>query len=177
MQDPEVHQPYLGYGHTDERFQQQEQPPPHSQEIPPGQTTSTYNQSYPFAPFAVMGDGRLSALLSYSLGWFSGLLFLLFAGRHPYVRFHALQSLAFFGAVNLLDIGFLSIIANRWFHFVWRGLPFVTITLLLCFMLLNVIAFVAWIAGMIHAGRGNYYRLPVIGDLVANSINGQSMVK
>ncbi len=178
MQDPEVNHAYQGYSHTytgESSQPQEQQAPPQAQETPYGQ--ATYNQPYPFTPFGVMGDGRLSALLSYSLCWFSGLLFLLFAGRHPYVRFHALQSLAFFGVVNLLDIGFLSIIANRWFHFVWHGLPFVAITLLMCFMLLNIIAFIAWIVGMVQAGRGLYYRLPVIGDLVANAINQHGIVK
>jgi uncharacterized membrane protein len=178
MQDPEINHAYQGYSHTDtgEASQQREQQqPPHAQEMPYGQPV--YQQPYPFTSFGAVGDGRLSALLSYSLCWFSGLLFLLFAGRHPYVRFHALQSLAFFGVVNLLDIGFFSIIAY-WRHlFFWHGQPFVTMILVMGFMLLNIIAFVAWIVGMVQAGRGLYYRLPVIGDLVANTINQQGTVK
>jgi uncharacterized membrane protein len=163
MQDPEIHHSYQSYEHiyTGERARQQE----------------AQQQPYAFTPFGAMGDGRLSASLSYSLCWFSGLLFLLFAGRHPYIRFHALQSLAFFGVVNLLDIALLYIIADWRYHFFWHALPFVAVALLLGFMLLNIIAFVAWIVGMVQAGRGVYYRLPVIGDLVANSINQQGSVK
>ncbi len=178
MQDPEMQHSYQSYDYvyTGERAQPREsQQPPHTQEMPYGQ--AAYYHPYPFTPFGVMGNGRLSAVLSYSLCWFTGLLFLLFGGRNPYIRFHALQSLAFFGVVNLLDIALLYIIADWRYHFFWHTLPFIAVALLLGFMLLNIIAFVAWIVGMVQAGRGIYYRLPVIGDLVANAVNQQGSVK
>ena len=42
-----------------------------------------------------------AALLSYVLGWLTGLIFLLIDKR-PYVRFHAAQSLVLFGGLHIL---------------------------------------------------------------------------
>jgi uncharacterized membrane protein len=47
----------------------------------------------------------------------------------------------------------------------------------LAFLLVNCIAFVGWIMGMIQAARGRYYRLPFIGGLVARIVNVGGMVK
>lgn len=117
-------------------------------------------------------DARFVAVLTYSLGWFSGLLFTLFTRENRYVRYHALQSLIFFGAINVLDIALAFTIASihRFIYF----LPFAGVMLVLSFLLLNIIAFVGWLVAIVQAYRGVYYRLPVAGDIVARTFNGQS---
>src|SRR5262245_61525738 len=64
-------------------------------------------------------DPRFVAVLTYSLGWFSGLLFTLFTRENRYVRFHALQSLIFFGGINVIDIALIFVGArlHHFFHF------------------------------------------------------------
>ena len=40
--------------------------------------------------------------LTYVLGWVTGLVFLLIEKKNAFVRFHAMQSLIFFGALMIL---------------------------------------------------------------------------
>jgi uncharacterized membrane protein len=117
-------------------------------------------------------DARFIAVLTYALGWFSGLLFTLFTRENRYVRFHALQSLIFFGAVNVLDIALLfgGIALHHFVHFIGP-------MLLLTFLLLNAIAFVGWLVAIVQAYRGSYYKLPLVGDIVARALNGQPPLK
>jgi uncharacterized membrane protein len=117
-------------------------------------------------------DARFVAALTYSLGWFSGLLFTLFTRENRYVRFHALQSLIFFGAINVLDVAFVFVGAGV-HHFV----HFIGPVLFLSFLLLNAIAFVGWLVAIVQAYRGTYYRLPLVGDIAARSFNVQPPLK
>lgn len=118
----------------------------------------------PFQPAPNLDGACIAAILSYSLGWFTGLLFFLFGRHHPYVRFHALQSLLFFGAINVADVALVNIIgASSRFHV----FHFMSAIAVLLFLFLNFVAFVGWVVGMIQAARGKYYRLPLVGDLLA----------
>ena len=46
-------------------------------------------------------DENVAGLLCYSLGWVTGLIFLLIDKR-PFVRFHAAQSLVVFGGLHIV---------------------------------------------------------------------------
>jgi uncharacterized membrane protein len=157
---------YEGYTGSSQCYEQ-----PHTQQ------QQTYYQpmqgpgpAYDQPPFVVAppySNSRLAATLCYSLGWLTGLLFLLFGAQKPFVRFHALQSLIFFGVINLIDIGLIRIIFISHYylgHYQW-------VWIFLLFLLLNFVAFVGWIVAMVQAGRGSYYRLPFVGNLIAKSIN------
>src|ERR1700726_131068 len=48
---------------------------------------------------------NVAGLLCYTLGWLTGIIFLLIDKR-PFVRFHAAQSIVVFGALTILKIGF-----------------------------------------------------------------------
>ncbi len=110
-------------------------------------------------------DRSSTAVLCYVFGWLSGLLFLLFARGDRYLRFHALQSLLFFGIVNMLDFAFLfAIHVFTPFFFIPEFM------LLMIFLLLNFIAFIGWIVAMVQAGGGVYYRLPFVGDAAARAV-------
>src|SRR5690349_18585083 len=76
-----------------------------------------YQTFQPF-PQTSSDNSKVFAVFAYMVGWLSGLLVLLFAGQNRYIRFHALQSLLFFGAINLIDIFMLASVG--W----WRFMPF-----------------------------------------------------
>ena len=88
-----------------------------------------------------------SGWLSYLGGWVTGLLFLLLGRRNGFVRFHAMQSLIFFGAMSLVTTVFTHI---PFLGSLGSGLGFVT--------------FICWIVLMVQAARGRYYKLPIIGE-------------
>ena len=132
---------------SEEGYQQQEQ-------FSAFQQRYQYQQPY-FAPPAVnpyerisMGmKARTAGWLSYLGGWVTALIFLLLERENRFVRFHAMQSLIFFGAMSMLTtmvshIPFLGSIG--------AGLGFVS--------------FICWIVLIVAARRGRYYKLPIIGD-------------
>jgi uncharacterized membrane protein len=88
-----------------------------------------------------------SGWLSYLGGWVTGLLFLLLGRGNGFVRFHAMQSLIFFGAMSIVTTVFTHI---PFLGSLGSGLGFVT--------------FICWIVLMVKAARGRYYKLPIIGD-------------
>jgi uncharacterized membrane protein len=141
---------------SDQIFQQQAYYPPLA-----GYGPTPYGQP-PLAGNPPLSDTRFAAILSYSFGWLTGILFLLFGGQDRFVRFHALQALVFFGAINLIDVGLFILMVGGWHHN--RYMVFGSIVL---FLLLNFIAFVSWIVVMVQAARGTYFRLPFVGELVA----------
>ena len=124
-------------------YQQQEQLSGFQQPYlaPPAGYTSPYERTS-------MGR-RASAAgwLSYLGGWVTGLIFLLLKREDRFVRFHAMQSLLFFGAMSLLTTVFSYIPLPG---FIGDGLGFVS--------------FICWIVLIVKAARGRYYKLPIIGE-------------
>lgn len=100
-------------------------------------------------------DPNLAGLLSYLVGWVTGLIFFLIEQENEYVRFHAMQSIIFFGAVSALQIllWILGFIPYLWIVFAVIG------------WILWVFAFVMWIVFMIKAYQGQRFKFPVTGDL------------
>ena len=94
--------------------------------------------------------------LSYLGGWVTGLIFLLLKRENRFVRFHAMQSLIFFGAMSILTAVFSSI---PLLDEIGAGLGFVS--------------FICWIVLIVKAARGRSYKLPIIGEYAekwANSL-------
>lgn len=113
---------------------------------------------------------NVAGLLCYVLGWITGLIFLLIDKR-PFVRFHAAQSLITFGALNIISIilttGFVggSIFGGS---FSWSAFGFwITIR-----HLVDLIALIAWIVGMIKAYQHERVRFPIVADF-ADQIAGK----
>lgn len=92
---------------------------------------------------------NITALLSYLVGWISGLVILLLEKDNAYVRFHAMQSIVVFGGLTLLSI----LLGTMLIFFVFL-IP-----------LLNLVGIVLWILLMVKAYQGVYFKLPVVGDL------------
>jgi uncharacterized membrane protein len=114
-------------------------------------------------------QSSLPAVLCYVGLWLTGLLFLLFEKKDRFVRFHAMQSLLFFGAVNVLYVVFISIMANQ--------VPFLLGFAIFAFVLMNVIAVIAWFVGMTGALQGRYVKLPFVGDIAERYVNTSASPK
>jgi uncharacterized membrane protein len=103
-----------------------------------------------------------AALLSYVLGWLTGLIFLLIDNR-PYVRFHAAQSLITFGALHLIRVVLGVIFGVGWWFGAHAGMRHFGLGLPLL-GLLGLLSFVLWIICMIKAYQGQRFKLPLAGD-------------
>jgi uncharacterized membrane protein len=109
-----------------------------------------------------------AALLSYVLGWLTGLIFLLI-DRRPYVRFHAAQSLVTFGGLHIIRIVLGGIFGFGWWYYGgWANLG-LGVLLLGC---LGLLTLVLWIVCMVKAYQGERYKVPVAGD-IAEGIAGR----
>jgi uncharacterized membrane protein len=135
-----------------------------------GQPQYGYQQPYSGAgaaagtlgPTSTGMDANVAAGLSYVLGWITGLIFFLIEKQNRFVRFHAMQSLIFFGAITIIDIAF-NFMSNLFGAFALVG----------CFVIpiVSLIAFVGWIVLMINAFQGKYFKLPLIGDYAERYAN------
>jgi len=95
-------------------------------------------------------DENVAGALCYSLGWISGLVFYLVEPRNAFVRFHALQSVMFFGVACVAFIVCLTIPFLGW--------------------ILSIVVFYAslavWLLMMLKAYQGQRFRLPIVGRMV-----------
>jgi uncharacterized membrane protein len=97
---------------------------------------------------------NVAALIAYLFGWLSGLIILLLEKESRFVRFHALQSLIFFGAMSLI-LGMLG------------RIPVIGLVVVLVG---GIATFGFWIIGMVKAYQGELYRFPIVGDIAAGQI-------
>jgi uncharacterized membrane protein len=93
-------------------------------------------------------DKNIAALLSYVLGWVSGLIIILIEKEDDFVRFHAMQSIVTFGALTVLNILF----GTMFMFFGFIG------------PLIYLAGIVLWIWLMIKAYQGEKFMLPVVGE-------------
>ena len=105
-------------------------------------------------------DKKTSAILSYALGWLTGIIFLFVGKNDPDVKFHAAQSIVFFAAVSVLNV-VLSIVGSL--------LGALGIIFSLAGLVLGVFALVVWIMAMVQANNSGGVRaeLPLVGKFVA----------
>lgn len=102
----------------------------------------------PFERTSMGMKARTAGTLCYLFGWVTGLIFFLLERENRFVRFHAMQSILFFGSLSVLEGAF-------------SNLPlFGPIS-----GALGLVGFIGWIFLMVAAHRGRYYKLPIIGDL------------
>ncbi|ANM31573.1 membrane protein [Acidobacteria bacterium Mor1] len=93
-------------------------------------------------------DENVAGLLSYLLGFITGLIFFLIEKDSKFVKFHAMQSIVAFGSLMVLSI-------------VLNFVPFIGC---LITMVLPLVGLVLWILLMVKAYQGERFKLPVIGD-------------
>ncbi|GCE13641.1 DUF4870 domain-containing protein [Tengunoibacter tsumagoiensis] len=114
---------------------------------------------YPYAsPNSGPGaESKLLAGVSYLGFWLTGLVLLLFVRENTFVRFHALQSTLFFGAINIYYIVFAFLLHNH--------VPFlIGFPAGLVFVLINIVGVIGWFVGFIGALAGKQSKLPFVGD-------------
>ncbi|MFA5090916.1 MAG: DUF4870 domain-containing protein [Candidatus Omnitrophota bacterium] len=94
-------------------------------------------------------DANLAALLSYLFWFISGFIIYVLEKENKFVRFHAMQSILSFGFL----FGFGVIVSF---------IPFIGVLMVpVCW----VISTMLWIILMFKAYNGEYFKLPVIGDI------------
>lgn len=113
-------------------------------------------------------DENVAALLSYLFGWVSGLIFFLLEKDSRLVRFHAMQSILlnavavvvgivlWVGGIVLAIVA--ALIADTLGSLIW-------ILAMLLFCAFGIALFAAAILCLIKAYQGQYFKLPVIGNL------------
>ncbi|NBD25068.1 DUF4870 domain-containing protein [Paenibacillus glycinis] len=94
-------------------------------------------------------DPKIVGLLCYLGAFVTGLLFLALEKRSTFVKFHAMQSI-------LLSVAWFII------NIVLGFIPFIGWIL---GVLLTPLTFVLWIALMLLALQGRWFKLPIVGDM------------
>ena len=144
-----------GYGQPGYQQPNYQQPGPGFQQQPytaPGGTSQ-------YGPSSMNIDPKLAMGLSYLGGWVTGLIFFLLEKQNRQVRFHAMQSILFFGSLTVLNI-LISFAGSA-------GVPFLG---LLGFAV-GIIGFVGWIVLLINGFQGKYFKLPLVGDYAERYAN------
>jgi uncharacterized membrane protein len=108
----------------------------------------------PFDRTALGMRARTAGWLCYLFGWVTGLIFLLLERDSRFVRFHAMQSILFFGTLSILE----EVFSHLPFFGPLGGA-------------LGLVMFIGWIVLMVKANRGQYYKLPLFGDLADRLID------
>jgi uncharacterized membrane protein len=103
---------------------------------------------------------RAAATLSYAGWWVTGLLFWIVERNDAYVRFHAAQAIAAFGAVALLICVFILLAAIS-----LSFLPGAVALFASAAVVVWVGGLVLWLVAMWKAANGDAWRIPLAADL------------
>jgi len=95
-------------------------------------------------------DSNVAATLSYALGWVSGLAVFLIEGKDGFVRFHAMQSIIFFGGVTAVCVVFWAMLR----------VPYINILFMVLLSIVGLFAFVLWLILMVKAYHKDSFKLP-----------------
>ena len=146
-------------------------PPPGS---PYGYAQSGYSQTGyqqpsqhpygdPFEKTAQLGWKRKNAaIVCYLVGWLSGLI-MFFMEKDHFVRFHAAQSVAVFGGIMILT----TILPMALPRGIYNAIA----------PLMNILSLVStglWVFLMYKASKGEYYKLPAVGDMAEKFVRDNS---
>jgi len=93
-------------------------------------------------------QANVAALLSYLLGFITGIIFYVLEKENKFVRFHAMQSIVTFGFLFVLGI-------------IVGLMPFIQILAVFIW----IIEIILWVILMVKAYQGEYFKLPVAGDI------------
>ena len=136
-------------------------PPP-----PPGYAGGPGPQYPPQAPPPTAGQGLSSnaaAAISY-ITFIPAVIFLVVApyNRDRFVRFHAWQSIALWIVSIAISIIF-TIVSFVGFHLLWWTFH----------SLIDLVLFVFWLIALIKASQGQWYKIPIVGDLAVSFAGNQ----
>jgi uncharacterized membrane protein len=117
-------------------------------------------------------SARTAALLSYALGWFSGLILFVIERKNSFVRFAAAQSVVFFGTMTI--IYFLVRIIGG----ILGAIPLLGLIINPIFGLVAAIiwifTFLVWVFLLIQSYRGKTVRLPIFSTYADSMVNRSS---
>jgi len=109
-------------------------------------------------------DENVAGLLSYVLGWLTGIIFFVIDKR-PFVKFHAAQSMVVFGAITVvywvLGIVLAGTLGLGGIYAFWSLYGLV-------FGVLRLGSLIIWIFCMVKAYQGERFKLPFVGDIAEN---------
>jgi uncharacterized membrane protein len=111
----------------------------------------------PMQPASAGGiDKKTGSWLSYLLWWITGIIMLFVGKNDPDVKYHAAQSIVFFGSITVLQV-ILSILGN------FLGILGVLSALV------GLVGLVYWIIALVKAfsGNGERFELPLVGGVIA----------
>ena len=92
-------------------------------------------------------EANLAALLSYLLGFITGIVFYVLEKENKFVRFHAMQSILAFGFIFVASVAIGVIPVLGW----------------IIASVINLVGVILWVILMIKAYQGEYFKLPVVG--------------
>lgn len=95
---------------------------------------------------------NIAALVAVAFTWLSGILFFLIENDSDFVKFHAIQATIFFAGTSLV----ISLLGRVW---LLGGIISGA---------LGLLSFVVWVMLLYHTYKGNWFKLPLIGDLAKN---------
>ena len=93
---------------------------------------------------------NVAGVLCYVLGWATGIVFVLWEKKSKFVKFHAWQSIMTFGALTVASL-------------IMSPIPILN-------YLIYCLSFVLWLILMIQAGRGEMWKVPLVGDWAERQI-------
>ncbi|MEM1535459.1 MAG: DUF4870 domain-containing protein [Candidatus Pacearchaeota archaeon] len=110
-------------------------------------------------------DENIEGLLSYLLGWITGIVFLVFEKHNKFVKFHSAQSIVVFGFFTLL-----AILAE-----ILKIIPFIGFFIYsMAISIIILVGIVVWIISMIKAYQHELFEWPIAGKIafkLASKVN------
>ena len=97
---------------------------------------------------------NVAALLSYLLGFITGIIFIVLEKKNKFVRFHAMQSIVVFGFLFALQVVNSYLIAS----ILWSLARIIA-------AIIPILTLVLWIILMVKAYKGEFFKIPYAGDI------------
>ena len=102
-------------------------------------------------------DENITGALAYALGWITGVALLVVEHDNQYVRFHALQSSIFFGALCV-------------FWFIGFSIPL--LGWVVSIFIITPVSAGVWLLMLFKAYRGERFKLPIVGNMAEQRLAG-----
>ncbi|HTY44464.1 MAG TPA: DUF4870 domain-containing protein [Patescibacteria group bacterium] len=99
-------------------------------------------------------QANVAALLSYLVGFITGIIFYVIEKENKFVRFHAMQSIIAFGGLFVLNM-------------VLAFIPFIGWVLM---PVVSIVSLILWILLMVKAYQGESFKLPIVGDMAEKQV-------
>lgn len=102
-------------------------------------------------------DENVEALLAYLLTWLTGIIFYLLEKESKFVKFHAMQSFIAFLILQVIGI-FFGLIPILGFFIAG---------------IIGLVTIILWIVCMIKAYQGEWFKLPIVGEIVEKKLKAK----